>query len=97
MEDHLLALGDDVDQKVTDYYVAFRKIKNFACVELRNQAKKLLVFVKVNPDSIVLEEGFTRDVRKVGHFGTGDLEITLHSPEDFERAKPLLEQSYVNA
>lgn len=97
VEDHLLSLGDDVDQKVTDFYVAFRRIKNFACVELRNQAKKLLVYVKVDPDSVPLEEGFTRDVRKVGHFGTGDLEITLHSAEDLERAKPLLERSYSKA
>lgn len=97
LEDHLTSLGDDVDQKVTDYYVAFRRIKNFACVELRNQLKKILVFVKVNPDTIALEEGFTRDVRKIGHFGTGDLEITIHNPGDLERAKPLLEQSYAQA
>lgn len=97
LEDYLLTLGDDVDQKVTDFYVAFRRIKNFACVELRNQAKKLLVFVKVDPDTVVLEDGFTRDVRKIGHFGTGDLEIAIFSPEDFERAKPLLQQSYMQA
>lgn len=97
VEAYLNGLGDDVDQKVTDFYVAFRRIKNFACVEVRNHAKKILVFVKVNPDSVVLEEGFTRDVRKVGHFGTGDLEITIHSPDDLERAKQLFEKSYTQA
>ncbi|WP_338501557.1 DUF5655 domain-containing protein [Sphingomonas kaistensis] len=97
VEAHLRALGDDVDQKVTDFYVAFRRIKNFACVEVRNQAKKVIVFVKVNPDTVVLEKGFTRDVRRIGHFGTGDLEITIHSPDDLERAKPLFERSYTEA
>lgn len=94
LSDHLTALGDDVQVKTTEYYVAFRRIKNFASVELRNQMKKLLVFVKVSPDTIPLEAGFTRDVRGVGHFGTGDLEITIQNAADLEKAKPLLEQSY---
>jgi predicted transport protein len=91
---HLAGLGDDVTVKVTDFYVAFRRIKNFACVELRNQLGKILVFVKVDPDTVGLQPGFTRDVRKIGHFGTGDLEITVASDSDLERAKPLLERAY---
>lgn len=50
--------------------------------------------VKVDPDSVTLEEGFTRDVRNIGHFGTGDLEIVISSLDDLERAKPLLQRSY---
>ena len=38
--------------------------------------------------------GFTRDVSNVGHYGTGDLEITLVKPEDLERAIPLIKRSY---
>ena len=38
--------------------------------------------------------GFTRNVKDVGHFGTGDLEITIKSDEDLERAKPLILKSY---
>ncbi len=94
ISDFMLALGDDVDAKTTAYYIAFRRIKNFASVELRNQARKLLVYVKVDPASIQLEEGFTRNVKSIGHFGTGDLEITITNLADFEKAKPLLEASY---
>lgn len=90
----LEALGDDVQAKTLKYYIAFKRIKNFACVEVHPQAKKLLVFVKVNPDSIKIEKGFTRDVRSVGHYGTGDLEITIKTEEDFEKAKPLIVKSY---
>jgi predicted transport protein len=43
---------------------------------------------------VELEPGFTRDVSKVGHFGTGDLEITLTKTEDLERAMPLIKRSY---
>ena len=94
LSDYMLALGDDVEVKTTAYYVAFRRIKNFASLEFRNQAKKRLVFVKVNPDTVTLEPQFTRDVRGIGHFGTGDLEITIQSISDFEKAKALLDASY---
>jgi predicted transport protein len=90
----LLALGDDVQLKTLMDYFAFRRIKNFACVEVHPQVRKILVFVKVDPDTITLESGFTRDVRNIGHFGTGDLEITIRTDADFERAKPLVLQSY---
>src|SRR5215469_8833859 len=90
----LLALGDDVQLKVLKYYFAFRRIKNFVCVEVHPQNKRIVLFVKVDPHSINLEEGFTRDVHNVGHYGTGDLEITIQSDEDLERAKSLLLKSY---
>jgi predicted transport protein len=33
----------------------------------------------------------------IGHFGTGDLEITLSKPEDLERAMPLIKRSWENS
>lgn len=93
---YLEAAGDDVQVKTTDFYVAFRRLKNFACVELRNQLGKLLIFLRINPDAVVLEPGFTRDVRGIGHFGTGDLEVTIQSMADLEKAKPLFDAAYQN-
>ncbi len=90
----LLALGDDVQMKTLKFYFAFKRIKNFACVEILPQNNALVIYAKVNPDSVPLEAGFLRDVRHIGHFGTGDLEITIKSDEDLERAKPFLIQSY---
>jgi len=90
----LLALGDDVQINTLKYYLAFKRIKNFACVEFRTQQNNILVYVKVDPDSVPLEDRFTRDVRKIGHYGTGDLEITIGNDEDLEKAKDLLVKSY---
>jgi predicted transport protein len=91
---HLNSMGDDVQEKTLALYIAFRRIKNFACVELRLQKKEILIYAKVDPTTVQLEEGFTRDVRNVGHYGTGDLEIVLRNGQDLERAKPLLQRSY---
>lgn len=94
LDAYLTALGDDVAMKPTECYIGYRRIKNFACVEVRNQLERIIAFVKVNPDTVSLENGFTRDVRKIGHFGTGDLEITISSLADLEKAKPLLDRSF---
>ncbi|WP_417493947.1 DUF5655 domain-containing protein [Maricaulis sp.] len=96
LKEYLTNLGDDVQVKALKKYFAFKRIKNFACVEVHTRTRNLLVYVKVDPDTIQLEKGFTRDVRKIGHFGTGDLEIVINSAADFERAKPLLDLSYEN-
>jgi len=90
----LLALGDDVQEKELQYYIAFKRIKNFACVEVFPSAGKLTIHVKIDPQTVALEKGFTRDVRNIGHFGTGDLEITVKTAADLEKAKPFLIQSY---
>lgn len=94
LEDLLLTLGDDVDKKVLKMYVAFKRIKNFACVEVRIQARCVVVFLKCRPSSENIIEGFTRDVSKIGHYGTGDLEVTIRNKEDIERARYLFEISY---
>jgi len=94
LEAFLMALGDDVQMKTLKFYIAFKRIKNFACAEVRPQSGTILVYAKLYPDKIELQEGFTRDVRKIGHYGTGDVEISIKSDEDFEKAKPLLEKSY---
>jgi predicted transport protein len=90
----LLALGDDVQETMLKFYIAFKRIKNFACVEFRPNQGRILIFAKVDPTEVSLEAGFTRDVSNVGHYGTGDLEITLSKREDLERAKSLIQQSY---
>lgn len=89
---YLSSLGDDVQEKHLKLYTAFRRLKNFACVIPYRD--KLLVMLKVHPDTVALEEGFSRDTRNIGTWGTGDLELTLRTMADFEKARPLLERSY---
>lgn len=94
LRDFLLSLGDDVREKTNLDYIAFRRLKNFACVEVHSQPKRLLIFLKVDPTTVDLEKDFTRDVRSIGHFGTGDLELSIRTPDDLEKAKPLILSSY---
>jgi predicted transport protein len=71
-------------------------LRNFACV-CPPQQTKLLVYLKVDPKEVDLVPGFTRDVRGLGHHGTGDLEVQLRTSRDLERAQELFRTSYAAA
>jgi len=94
LEAYCEGLGDDVTKKTLKFYFAFRRLKNFACVEVHPQSGNLLVYLKVDPASIDLDEGFSRDVRSIGHYGTGDLELRVKDRADLEKAYPLILRSY---
>lgn len=92
-----LALGDDVVKNERANYFAFRRIKNFACVEVHPSSGNLLVYLKVDPSSVELVEGFSRDVRNIGHFGTGDLELRVTPTAPWETVEALTMRSYENS
>lgn len=88
----LLSLGDDVQQKSLKLYTAFRRLKNFACVIV--YPSKLLVMLKLDPATVAFEEGFSRDVSEIGHWGTGDVELCLRTYSDLEKAQSLITRSF---
>ena len=61
--------------------------------------RKGLRMVRLNgtvltPNDVTLEDGFARDVRGVGHHGTGGLDLTIRNWDDLEKAKPLIQRSF---
>ena len=90
--DFIESLGDDIVSNQLKLYLAYKKVQNMVCIEIYN--KQIILFLKINPDTVKLENGFTRGMRNIGHYGTGDLQITIKNAADFERAKPLLERAY---
>ncbi len=91
----ILSLGDDIIIKELQRYVAFTRLRNFACLAPMRGWFKL--WLHLNPDSVSLEEGFSRDVRSIGHWGTGDLEVALHSLDEMNKLKPLIERAYMES
>lgn len=91
----VLAQGDDIIEKPLKLYVAFRRLKNFICMSLISKHDPhIFMTLKLDPSTVALEQGFSRDVTNIGHWGTGDLEIWLRTSADFEKAKPLIERAY---
>lgn len=90
----LKALGDDVTVHPQKHYMAFRRNRNFASVQIYNQKRIVRVYLNLDPDAVDLDSTIMRDVRQIGHFGTGDLEITIRSKKDIEKAFALIGMSY---
>lgn len=89
------SLGDDIVSNQLKLYLAYKKVQNLVCIEI--YSRQLILYLKLNPDTVNLEEGFTRDMRNIGHYGTGDLQVIVRSSEDFEKAKKLIERAYSEA
>jgi predicted transport protein len=92
LEDYATSLGDDVQRKELKLYVAFKRLKNFATVVLAK--KGVLLYLHLDPAPVVKALKNARDVSAIGHWGTGDVEITLTTMKEFDEVKALLAAAY---
>ena len=92
LKDFILKLGDDVSESRLKLYSAFKKIKNITCVEIFKD--KLLLHIRLDAKTVTFEDGFSRDVTGIGHWGTGDVEVSLKNSADLEKVKALIERAY---
>jgi predicted transport protein len=89
---YILDLGDDISENRLKLYVAFRKIKNIVCMVVTKS--ELILYLKIDPKTVKLEAGFTRDRTNKGHWGTGNLEVIVKDRNSFEKAKALIDRAY---
>ncbi len=95
VKSHTLSLGDEVQEKSLKHYIAFRTIKNFLCVDvLPKKDPHVRIWLRLDPELVGTEKGFSRDVTNIGHFGTGNLEVCIRNEADLAKAKLLIERSY---
>lgn len=92
VEDFIGSLGDDVQRKELKLYVAFKRLKNFASIV--PQKSRLVLFLHLNPDMLDPLPANARDARKFGHWGTGELELSVANFSDFEQTKALILTAY---
>ena len=90
--DYILSLGDDISESHLKLYAAFKKIRNVVTVVA--QKKKLILNLPLDVATVSFEEGFSRDVTNIGHWGCGAAEFYLQSSADFEKAKSLIDRAF---
>lgn len=92
LSNYILSLGDDVCETRLKLYVAFKKIRNIVTVVAKK--KKLILYLSLDAATVTFEEGFSRDVTNIGHWGCGAVALDIKNKKDFEKAKPLIERAY---
>lgn len=88
----ILSQGEDVTEKATKLYFAFKRTRNFASV-VNGKRGEWLLQLHLNPDTVKMQPNW-RDVRDIGIWGTGQLQIRVNHLNDLEEAKPLIQQAY---
>ena len=73
-------------------YIGYKISQNIACIEI--QKNRILIFLKLKPSEINDVPDNARDVTNIGHFGTGDIEVSIKKYDDFENVKYLIEMAY---
>lgn len=106
-EDHLAKASDELKplvQEIADFlnslelvaevpqkqYIAYKVGKNIACMEV--QKKKIILYLPLDHDSTMPSN--TRDLKGIGHWGTGDLEVKITDSTHLESAFALIRKSY---
>jgi predicted transport protein len=91
-KDFIRGLDVSIEEAPKKFYVAYRTSQNIVCMEVQKQ--KIYLFLKLDPTTDAGPPRISRDVSEIGHFGTGDLEVTLKTQADLEAAKPFIEKAY---
>lgn len=92
IQEFILGLDPAVEEAPKKLYIAYKTTQNIICMEIQQQ--KIFLYLKLDPKEVTGPAGISRDVTDIGHFGTGDLEVTIKSTNDLEMAKPLIEMAY---
>lgn len=87
-----LSSEDTIIEKANKMYIGYKHGKNF--VEIQVQANGLRIWLDISPDQLDDPYHLGRDVRKIGHHGTGNVEVKLANSMHLERIFPLVEQAY---
>lgn len=74
------------------FYVAYKTSQNIVCMEVKQQ--RVLLYLKLDPATAQAPKKISRDVSAIGHYGTGDLEMSLSNLDDLETAKPFIQAAY---
>ena len=94
VRDLVIDLDGSIEEAPKKKYIAYKTSQNFAC--LQASKNRIIVYLKLDPSQInpIPKQG--RDVREIGHFGTGDFELVIKDLKDFEETKHFIIEAYRN-
>jgi predicted transport protein len=92
LRDFILGLDESVEESPKKLYIAYKVTQNFVCLEL--QRNRVLLYLKLDPSEVQPLPPNARDVREIGHYGTGDFELSIRSKEEAEAARDLISSAF---
>ena len=87
----VLDLDQCVSEEFRKRYIAYKAEGNFVCV--KPQAKRLRLSLRLNIQELDDPRGIAKDISNVFRYGTGDVEVGLHSIEELPYIMGLVRQA----
>lgn len=87
----ILILSPDLEISPKKFYLAFKQNKN-NIVSIRLQNKSLKIWINAKKGNLDDPKKLTKDVSNVGHWATGDYELTVSDTKNLEYIMSLVKQ-----
>ncbi len=94
LQERILSLDEDINEKALKFYIAYKLNKNFA--EIVVQSKGLPVYFDIDASKASDPEKKTEDVSNKGNIATGQLRMKVNTPEGADYYFNIIKQSYEN-
>lgn len=94
IRDYIVSLDSSIEESPKKNYIAYKTSQNFVC--LQTYKKKITLYLKLDAKEVMPMPEQGRDVKNIGHFGTGDFELTIKDLKDFDETKQLINEAYKN-
>lgn len=86
-----MSLDEAVEESPKKFYVAYKVSQNFVCMEVKKN--KVILYLKLDASEVKNIPTNARDVRDIGHYGTGDFELSIRTQEEAESAREYIKLS----
>ena len=92
---YILGISKDIDESPQKHYIAYKYDgENIICLETKPSKKSIYLYLKLNADiyfseisSMDTNSVSVRDMRNIGHYGTGDIRVEIKDRASLESAK----------
>jgi predicted transport protein len=85
-------LGKDIEVRPKKMYVAFRRNQAFASVIFLRSKLKAYLNIQVNQINDPLKKA--RDIKNIGHYSSGNTEITIQDRNEIPYILSIIKQAY---
>jgi predicted transport protein len=94
LREQIFNLAEDgaIIEKANKHYMVYKHGKNFCEIWIQNSQLKIWLDISITD----LNDPFklAKDVSKIGHWGTGDVEVNISDSDDLTKVMDLISQSY---
>jgi predicted transport protein len=92
LKSHILTLGKDIEIRPKKMYVAFRRKQAFVSIIFLRSKLKAYLNIQVNQINDPLKKA--RDVKNIGHYSSGNTELTIQDRNEIPYVLSIIKQAY---